>query len=250
MNNPIDASHPDTPFLTPYYKTLSGKEAMWSWGLRDRIPPDTALYHLYVLGKKDKPLEVSVNTWNEGFLETNWVYLLPGDDGIAYFGEVIVGDSDTERSEDDTYLTIRVRNPGGGMCYFDGIVLSPLPQIYGRINLNTADTEVLHSLPGDIFALSSSFVEDRIYNDSPYLTPGMILESLAKWYGSASNPDWDDERVWEDFARISNLICVRGKLFKIEVIGRAVRDVNGNQSYDEGVDEVLGEYYITTLYQR
>ena len=239
-NNEIDATHPDTPFLTPYYSTSSSDEGTWAWGLKERISPDTSVYDLYILGLKDAPFEVSVNTWNEDFDEPNWVYLIPGPDGIAHYGEVIVGDSDAEHDLSDTYLQVTIKKPAGysGSTYFDGVVLAPLPRIYGRINVNTADTEVLHALPNIDAPLRNVIVNGR-----PYNTIGEIWDRFRTYFG-------DGVTASRYFSRISNLITTRGKLFRIEVTGRYIRDTNRNGSYDEGEDEVLGEYKITTIYER
>ena len=239
--NEIDASHPDTPFLTPYYYTSSTDQATWAWGAQERISPDTAVYNLYILGLKDAPLEISVNTWNEGFRETNWVYLIPGADGIAYYGEVVVGDSDTEHALSDTYIQVSVRKPGSfaNATYFDGIVLAPLPRIYGRINVNTADTEVLHALPG----FNNNNLVNYIVSSRPYRSVGYVWNALRNYYSSSLTAS-------RSFSRLSNLITVRGKLFRIEVTARYIRDTNGNGKYDEGQDEVLGEYTISTIYER
>ncbi|NOZ64297.1 MAG: general secretion pathway protein GspK, partial [Caldiserica bacterium] len=242
----IDAAHPDTPFLTPYYYTSSSDQASWAWGLKDRLSPDTAVYDLYILGLKDAPLEVSVSTWNQDFQGTNWVYRVPGADGIAYYGEVVIGDSDTEHALSDTYIQVMVRKPASytGTTYFDGIVLAPLPRIYGKINVNTADTEVLHALPG----LNDANLVDYIVSGRPYHNIGEVWDRLRSYTSAPINGSIVTASQY--FSRISNLITVRGKLFRIEVTARYIRDTNGNGHYDEGQDEVLGEYSISTIYER
>jgi len=153
---------------------------------------------------------------------------------------VIVGDSDAEHDLSDTYLQITIKKPAGysGSTYFDGVVLAPLPRIYGRININTADTEVLHALPNIDAPLRNVIVNGR-----PYNTIGEIWDRFRTYFG-------DGVTASRYFSRISNLITTRGKLFRIEVTGRYIRDTNRNGSYDEGEDEVLGEYKITTIYER
>ncbi len=228
------------PFLTDYYYTNSESAGTWGWGFSERISPDTALYSLYILGKEDVPLLVKVDTWVKDYPE---ILVNPGPDGMGYYGEVWIADPNESREEGEVYLQITVRKPPGASdAYFDGVVLAPLPRVYGRININTADKVVLEALP-NVDSSLAQYIRNYIDTQGPLDSTGKLLYVLENYWGDLS-------KACQTFSHLSNLVTVRSNLFRIKVTGRSVRDTDGDGKYDEGADEILGEYRIDCVYER
>jgi len=278
---------PQRIFLTPsYYVNDDAVPDTWWWGIDDRIQPSpaTGIYDLYIKGMLENDngfVEVAVTT--AAGTDTQLLQFSP--DGTAYFGQIqIAGPISGAPSLNQDLLAVCVtkRNAGADGAYFDAVVLTPERRTYGRINIDTADTVVLMSLPGIDQNIAQAIID---YRENPYGYDGE--------YGFAGVDDDDDgdlatydigEYNWPNsddgpfndigeilnvqvsgkpaidldaFSKISNLITTKSKIFTIISTGQALRESDrADVTYQRPTDpnpktyEILGEKKYMVVIER
>ncbi|MCM8772287.1 MAG: hypothetical protein NC922_04330 [Candidatus Omnitrophica bacterium] len=133
--------------------------------------------------------------------------------------------------------------------------------VYGRININTADKEVLECLP-----LIDEKIAEKIIKARPFFEISEILgtynengikgelnKEITKFGFDLKDNDLDlfidiEKEKEMIFSKIVNLITTKSNVFKITSIGQKVQDKNNNGKIEN--DEVIGEKKIIVWYDR
>jgi len=128
------------------------------------------------------------------------VSLLP-QNGLLYLGSVTVGESGT--------LGLKLVNESGGGAELQRAVLYPAEYVRGKININTAPSDVLSIFFG---SLSADLIAGRPYGeqDTRMLGVGDLLS------GSAA------AKFSEAYDRASKILTVRSNAYGVRVRGEAV----------------------------
>ncbi|MCK4649343.1 helix-hairpin-helix domain-containing protein, partial [bacterium] len=147
------------------------------------------------------------------FLVENRFFANIGEVGYIYAGE--------------EWRTVKIQQ-GGDWRILDEITVANPPEepLRGRINLNTASTEVLQSLPGLDSSLAKSIIRYCDSKKGPLNEIGEIMEVplMEKWGFNAVDDDKDgyvdeDDEGEAIFRGLSNLISVRSNCFTIISLG-------------------------------
>ncbi|MBU1630640.1 MAG: helix-hairpin-helix domain-containing protein [Candidatus Omnitrophica bacterium] len=266
----------DDTFLTPYYSCSNpavnpNDTGIWIWGIDQRINPDTAIYELYISGRVvglDAPdtMLVKVTT---GVIDqitgnpttvTREISFAP--DNIADFGQITIG-GDIVPANPGEFLKVEIWKDYTDIntIYFDAVILAPEYRTYGRININTADTVILQSLPGITQPIATAIVNYRQdldgydgiddYNvlnsdDGPFNDIGEIL--------NVEDAGGNKVISLDIFSKISNLITTKSKVFTIISTGQALRKSDkGTITYPAGSTdryEILGEKKYMVVMER
>lgn len=121
-------------------------------------------------------------------------------------------------------ISIAITGPGGSNPNpkLDHIVLFPDPYTWGKININTATSNVLQSLKGITSTLASNIISYRASN------PFNQIQEIF----SVSDID-EDNGI---FKPISNLITVRSDVYRVMVRAERIVDVDGDGVEGESSD--------------
>jgi hypothetical protein len=139
-------------------------------------------------------------------------------------------------------FTLEVTGAASEQYHFMRAILSPPPQTFGRINVNTASKQVLQGLPApgapgiEAVDMAQAIINAR---------NARAIFAIGDVYRAA---EFDSNFTPGVFAGISNLITTRSDVYKIIVIGQSGVDVNGNGLIDD--DEVTSEKKMEMIYQR
>ena len=227
---------PDDTFLTYYYSNSTQNDTgIWIWGVNERINPDTSFYTLYISGKVEgdggDTLLVKATT-GAGEYESRGVSF--SNDNIARYGQIKIAGGLS--GGDTDLLKLEINNPdSNNTIYFDAAILTPEYKTYGRININTADTPVLQALPGIDATLANNIKTYRETNNG------------FKNIGEVLNVSGMNLSI---FYRISNLITTKSNSFTVICIGQAIRDKGVLGTYEEDIDEILGEKKYMVVVER
>ena len=176
-------------------------------------------YFLRILGEPEQAVEVSIQLADGTWTEYTPALVAGSDGGMAY-GVIAIG-AGTALSTPKQILQIRLRNASSlGAATFDYLLLEPALLIPGRININTAETEVLQSLPGIDQEVANQVIEGRPYGDQGGLRMGIgdLVTSGVLKVGSSESND-----VFATLGRIANLVTVRSDHFEIIATGQWLR---------------------------
>jgi type II secretory pathway component PulK len=123
-----------------------------------------------------------------------------------------------ETATEKRVLSLRMKNASAsGTATFDYITLEPFPAIYGKINLNTAPSEVLQALPGVNQTLAEKIIAARPFGDYQRLKRG-IGDLVTKRVLTT-----EDSKSFEQFGKMANLVTVRSDVYEIIATGQWVR---------------------------
>jgi len=229
------------------YTRKSGDSAVWTW--RNMIPyPGT--YNFYVYGLND-----AIDTTE--FLEENnnasidvelWNYKNNIYDMIKKRGKYGKQDSfnagkiKPENISVDGSIQMRLtahnvteKNTGSksgqavtgangkqsGIAWFNYVLITPVP-VLGRVNINTASTRLLSSLPGIDKSLARNIFEGFDVNGKKGLKPYKNLGDLFKV--SRMSPDI--------FERCVNLLTLDSSVFTVEVEAQTLKGNTKVESYE------------------
>ncbi len=144
----------------------------------------------------------------------------------------------------------------------DNIKTKEEEKIYGKININTADTKVLTCLPLIDRITAGLIVKSRPFKDiseilgrpsGVNLMRNLLSRDITKYGFNSIDDDRDGyidtEREKEMvFSKIANLITVRSNVFKVIAIGEKVQDKNNNGKIEK--EEVIAVKKINIWYDR
>ncbi|MBU1767686.1 MAG: helix-hairpin-helix domain-containing protein, partial [Candidatus Omnitrophica bacterium] len=183
-------------------------------------------------------------------------------DNIADFGQITIG-GDIVPANPGEFLKVEIWKDYTDIntIYFDAVILAPEYRTYGRININTADTVILQSLPGITQPIATAIVNYRQdldgydgiddYNvlnsdDGPFNDIGEIL--------NVEDAGGNKVISLDIFSKISNLITTKSKVFTIISTGQALRKSDkGTITYPAGSTdryEILGEKKYMVVMER
>jgi len=142
----------------------------------------------------------------------------------------------------DGILRLGIENMGGASreYHFMRAMLTPPPQTFGRINVNTASHQVLQGLPGIVVGGGKDIARAiiRARNIQAIYSVGDIYRVS----------EIDSNFTPEVFKNISNLITTRSDMYKIIVLGEAAIDANNNGIVEN--NEVTSRKKLEVIYQR
>ncbi|MDP8217901.1 MAG: helix-hairpin-helix domain-containing protein, partial [Candidatus Theseobacter exili] len=118
----------------------------------------------------------------------------------------------------DHTATVTISGNAVDFPYFDHLILSPAPKVYGRININTASVNALQGLPGITSTLATN-IKDYIDGPDNILWTGD--DELIDTKGKLLKVTGIDE---DEFKKICNLVTTRSDVFKVIVKAQAIKD--------------------------
>lgn len=205
-----------------------GEVGTWLWDEQERI--SDGVYNLYLYGNSSEAISISLHladdTWTPFTPE-----LIPGANNGVCFGRIEIG-TENPASLPANKIEIRVKNvSANNIAHFDYIYLAPRAYVPGKININTASTDVLQALPLIDQDTAQQIVANRPYGNKEEkgrgigdLLFGNILDSEA-------------EEKLAKFSAISNLITVRSDTYQIIATGQALH--NGRVMAEKRVRAVI-----------
>jgi len=199
-----------SPYTDWYYSSTYGDEGVWLFTRADRFLDGT--YSLTLCGEYGEAFSVSLKK-ADGSWTTPTPPLTPGPDKCVHYGLISVGGEDTETLPSQQIEIKLVNESTTDDCHFDGLFLSPLERVEGRINVNTASQEALMSLPG-----VASDTAQAIINNRPYGQVNGIGDILNGNILGAT-----ESKKKEIFKKICNLITIKSDVYEVIVRGQAFR---------------------------
>ena len=133
--------------------------------------------------------------------------------------------------------------------------------VYGRININTANREVLECLPLVDENIAEKIISARpfydvseiigIYNEDG--VKGQLNKEITKYGFDFRDNDLDlfidiEKEKEMIFSKIINLITTKSNVFKIISLGQKVQDKNNNGKIEK--NEIIGEKKVIVWYDR
>jgi len=202
----------------------------WRWKAADGL--ENGYYKLKIFGEEGEAMAASIHladdTWTP-FTPS----LIPGPDGSIVFGNIEIGTGGAISTPKGT-LEIKIKNTSEtGASHFDFIRLDPVNKLYGRININTASSKVLATLPGVDDAVANSIVSNRVFGNKNGLNLGIGDLLISDALGSNEA----DKKT--RFKQISNLVTFHSDSYRIIVTG---------QTLEKG--KVLAEKKIWVVFER
>jgi hypothetical protein len=202
------ASHDPQAYLIP-----AGADLTLTWDEDDGVQPGT--YDLYSFVNYGTTIQSEVP-----------VYVGPVTVAPPSFGQ-------------QATVSLTIQNTAASAAtyyYLMRAALTPAPQTFGRINVNTASHMVLQGLPGIDSTLAGNIITAR--NMAAFESIGDLYRTAE--VSAAFTPT--------KFKNVSNLVTTRSDVYKIVVIGQSVIDAN-----DDGLitsDEVTSTKKMEVIYQR
>ncbi len=192
------------------YSTSHGHSGTWRW---TSVPDGTYLLTIYA----EPGEQVSVR-WPGGDWSTP-----PSADaqGRIPVGQVVVS---------GTTVTVELRCESAG-CHLNALALDPQMVLIGLVNVNTASTAVLLSLPGVTEAVAGRLVSARPYGEQGGATRG-IGDLLL---GVALGVDESDKLA--RFRQLAHLVTVRSSMFQIISVGEALE--HGHPTASQRITAVI-----------
>ena len=261
----------DNTFLTSYYSTdVQNDTGLWIWGIQQRIPPEPGIYELYISGSIEGIADIDtalVKVTTGVDVYERKISFAP--DNIAEFGQIEIGGDipalpagyPSPYVANEALLQIEIwKDYTANTLYFDSVILTPERRTYGRINIDTADTVVLMSLPGIDQNIAQAIIDYRENpkgydgnpateeDNGPFDNIGEILNVQV-----SGKPAID----LDAFSKISNLITTKSKIFTIISTGQALRESDrADVTYQRPTDpnpktyEILGEKKYMVVIER
>ncbi len=197
-----------SPYTDWFVSTSYGDTGTWEFSRHDRFLD--GLYTLTICGKYGEAFSVSLKT-KEGSWTDFTPALTPAPDNCVRYGIIDVG-GDASEALPSTTVEIKIKNESStGECHFDALILSPVNMVQGRINVNTAEKEVLQGMP-DI----TDEIADNIVNNRPY----GIIYGIGDILADDILGNTEDKKR-EVFKKICNLITIKSDVFEIMVTGQS-----------------------------
>ncbi|GAI79289.1 unnamed protein product, partial [marine sediment metagenome] len=130
---------------TPWFTNLSqGEVGTWLWDEQERIP--NGVYKLYLYGNSAEAISVSLHLADDSWTPFTPALIPAANNGVC-FGRIEIG-TENPASLPANKIEMRVKNvSANNIAHFDYIYLAPRAYVPGKININTASTEVLQALP-------------------------------------------------------------------------------------------------------
>lgn len=213
-----------------FESTTLGAEGIFKWDKEDRLIDGTFILNVY--GVENEAIQVALKLESGSWTDyTPPLTLAP--DGGARYGVIDIGQG-TETGTPSQTLEIKVKNDSiSQIAHFNYITLSPILNVQGRVNINTASREVLKSLPGIDDTIADSIIQNRPYGDKEFLKRG-IGDLLT---GTILGETEDTKKA--KFEPISNLLTVKSNVFRITATGQALKG-----------GTVISEGRISTIVER
>ena len=114
-----------------------------------------------------------------------------------------------------TTVTVEFTCESGG-CHLNALALDPQMVLIGLVNVNTASTAVLLSLPGVTDAMAKRLIERRPYGEQGGATRGigdLLLDSVL---------GVDESDTLARFRQLAHLVTVRSSMFQITSVGETL----------------------------
>jgi len=186
----------------------------WKWDKKDLLK--NGYYTLRIFGKPGQGVQCSIQLKDETWTEFTPA-LTPASDGSVVYGVIGIGTGE-ETAAKKRILSLMLKNASAsGAATFDYITLEPFPAIYGKINLNTAPSEVLQALPGVDQTLAEKIIAARPFGDDQGLKRG-VGDLVTKGVLATG-----DSGSFEQFGKIANLVTVRSDVYEVIATGQWVR---------------------------
>jgi len=204
-----------SPHTSWFESQNPGEVGTWLWSDDARIP--NGVYSLYFYGDNGRAFSVSLHLADDSWTSFTPA-LTPGASNGVFFGRIEIGAGSTNSLPSNT-LEMRIKNASADeVSYFDYIRLAPVPEVSGKININTASAEVLSSLPLIDEETASSIISGRPYGNQEDKGRG-IGDILA-----TDVLDSDADEKIAKFSAVSNLITVRSDSYQIIATGQALKN--------------------------
>lgn len=198
------------PLTDWFFSDAPNSVGLWEFSREDRFRD--GLYQLSFYGSSDGGMSISLRT-NSGWTDFTPA-MMPDVNGSVRYGLVQIGGTEEDSLPSGT-LDIKIKNTApNGESYFDYLVLSPLNRVEGRVNINTASSAVLQSLPGINEVIAERIIAGRPYGETFGI--GDILNGNI--LGTT------DIQKKELFRMICNLITVKSDVYEILVRAQAIKN--------------------------
>jgi len=198
------------PYTNWFISSVVDDEGVWEFTRDDRLK--NGIYNLTIYGSALEALSVAIKN-KDGAWSDYSPPLIPNTSHAIHFGLVDVGGTSSNATPEET-LEIRIKNNSElEKASFDYIVLAPMIETVGRINVNTASIPVLQSLPG-----VTPEVAESIYRSEykPYGEDRGLGDIL---HGDTLHEEQEEKK--RIFKQIANLITVSSDVYSVIVTAEA-----------------------------
>ena len=229
-------------FATPMcYTRSSGESGVWTW---ENAIPYSGTYHFYIHGLNDaidttefleenNNASLDVELWNYETKEFDTIKqkaqygkqdsfnagkIKPQNiDGNGSIKMRLTAHNVAERNTDDKTGKALVGTGGkqSGVAWFNYVMVTPVP-VPGRVNINTAPTRLLASLPGINSKLAENIYDGCDRNGKKSLKPYQRLGDILKVKGMSP----------KIFERCANILALDSSSFTVEVEAQVLKSNN------------------------
>lgn len=219
-----------TPNTTWFISSNKDDVGTWIWDKKDAIA--NGVYSLYIYGERDEAISISLHL-SDGSWTPFTPALTPRVTNCVNYGRIEIGMGNAI-SLPKNELEIQIKNASeSGTAHFDYVRLAPLPYVYGKININTASSAVLTSLPRIDNDTAERIIEYRPLGNLENKRRG-IGDLL---YGKILDKKQDITNKLDKFIAISNLVTVRSNVYQIIATGQVLR--NGQVMSEKRIRAVI-----------
>jgi hypothetical protein len=205
-----------------YEASGQGAQGTWQWS----DVPDGP-YRLSLYGWSGEQLSVRWQLADGSF--SAWIPTRSTDaQGRIVVGQVTVGIG--QSPPNTLILEARCDSPSG-VCHLNHVWLDPRLTLVGMINVNTASSDVLLSLPGMTDQVAQQLIANRSYGDQEQKARGIGDLLIGSVLGVT-----EEDRL-QRFGQLAHLITVRSQVFRMMSLGEALE--RGNPAASQRIQTVV-----------